>query len=1152
MNTQHDSNEKEKKKLNEKQWEAVTYKDGPLLVIAGPGTGKTKVITHRIAYLIAEHEVKPENILAITFTNKAAEEMQERINNEIGEPHRSNVRISTFHAFCNRTLRKYASLIQLDEDFTILDQEKQEDILDNIVQKLNFKRSNYKPKRLLNFINDLKRNLQELTETSEFYENGICITNEDNVTKIRNILELYQRELEGRNAIDFDDLIFKTVALFRKALEKSHDALKNSEKNSQENEENYHKVISYIKEISYILVDEYHDVNEAQYQLLKLLIAPPKGNLMVVADKDQAIYSWRGSSTQYVDKFQADFTPHTIGLEQHYRCRKRILRAAKKVITRNPDPNRPLLETDNPMGEKIVHCTFCNPDKTEEAQNIITLIRNLKAKSSEDIDSEGLPNTIAILYRNHEFANVLTEQLALQNDMPFRRWIQSTNRFQETYRKVIVSYLSLVESETSPDIEHAINFPKMCIDELTLVQLKRIARQKEIGLVELLKDIEEYPQEVGPLTRHNIRQFWERIHKFVADAKIGNEKASKIVPKLLDILELFRSPYRSEELEIIENQPEAPNITNAQEVLHSAVENGDRIHIIASYGIDEYCAAHILRQTLETYLNQIVQIQFLLPNAGQPQITEKGVYLLIGDFDELEGEYTDEHILLIGSLKKSNVDVVELEQTLKSKAPANTNTVRSITTLKLCQGLIGSFEIHNMENIVIYDLETTGVDPETANIVEIAACYPDTSGKDIDYYQLVKPPNGHIPKESTEIHKISEEKVRNKPGIAAVLPQFCDFIQDSILVGHNISQFDNPILGRVIKEHLEEDKDLTNFYYDTLVVARRLFPHARRNLGSLAKRFEIMSKLDMRLEDLHSAGSDVAVNREVFKELIAVDFQNRKAESLAEFLPLVGFGILAKIEESQPEVPPTMDVNVATVGEILTETDAFLNAAKRFIQTYSSLDHTGNPILQADSLLLEQNEKTRIRGFMKELRQARIPNSPEDVEWKEERNNVIKGVRRFEEISADHRLRSFINYQTRMVNAVRRFEKISNEGDYSNEKRKREKTQEQLTLMSLHTAKGTEFDVVIIIGMEDENFPQTWNPETIEEERRLFYVGMTRAKKRLYLCTNMYRFYENQGDEFSYSSYATYSADDQNRATSMFIHEIPSDCIQKWTPPQRE
>ena len=1138
--------------LNEKQIEAVRHKDGPLLVIAGPGTGKTKVITHRIANLINEHKVAPGEILAITFTHKAAQEMQERINNEIGEPHRSSVRISTFHAFCNRTLRKYASLIQLDEDFTIVDQEQQENILDNIVQKLNFKRSDYKSRRLLNFINNLKRNLQELTEISEFYENGICITDGDENTKIRNILELYQRELEERNAVDFDDLIFKTVALFKKALEKFQDESKNSEKNSQENEDNYHKVISYIKEISYILVDEYHDVNEAQYQLLQLLVAPPKGNLMVVADKDQAIYSWRGSSTQYIDKFQADFTPHTVGLEQHYRCRKMILDAAKEIITRNLDPNRPLLKTDNPIGEKIVHCTFCNSDKTEEAQNIITLIRNLKKKSSENIDSKGRSNTIAILYRNHEFADVLTEQLALQNDMPFRRWIQSINHFQETYRKAIVSYLSLVESKASPDIERAINFPKVHIDELTLVQLKRIARQKKIGLAELFKDIEEYPQEVGPLTRHNIHQFWEQIHKFVADAKIENEKASKIVPKLLDILEFFRSPYRNEELEIIENQPETPNIANAQKVLHSAVENDDRIHIIASYGIDEYCAAHILRQTLETYLNQTVQIQFLLPNAGQPQITEKGVYLLVGDFDELEREYTDTHILLIGTLNNSNVNVIQLEQTLKSNEPTSTNIVRSITTLKLCQGLIGRFEVRNMENIVIYDLETTGVDPEIANIVEIAACHPDTSGKDLDYHELVKPPDGHIPKESTEIHKITEEMVEDKPGIAAVLPQFYEFIQDSILVGHNISQFDNLILGRVIKEHLEEDKDLTNFYYDTLVAARRLFPHERRNLGSLAKRFDIMGKLDMRLENLHSAGNDVAVNREVFKELIAVDSQKRRAESLAEFLPLVGLGILAKIKESQPEVPPIMDVNVPIVEGIFTETDAFLNAARRFVQTYNSLDHTGNPMLQADSLLLEQNEKTRIRGFMKELRQARVPNFPEDVEWKEERTNMIKGVRRFEEISADHRLQSFINYQTRVVNAVRRFEKISNEGDYLNEKRQRDETQEQLTLMSLHTAKGTEFDVVIIIGMEDENFPQTWNPETLEEERRLFYVGMTRAKKRLYLCTNMYRFYENQGDGFSYSPNATYSLDDQDQATSMFIHEIPSDYIHKWISQQRE
>ena len=1129
--------------LNAKQRNAVTHKNGPLLVIAGPGTGKTKVITHRIAYLIQEHGIKPENILAITFTNKAAEEMRERVNTEIGVPSGYRVKICTFHTFCHRVLRQYtkenksnSDELGLDEDFTIINQENQNDLITEIVQGLNFKASNYRPWRLLNIINHLKGNLQKLTETSDFFENGIRITDEDDATKIRCILEMYQCKLEDSNVLDYDDLLFKTVELF----EKSSDIQK-----------------TYQKEISHILVDEYHDVNQAQYKLLQMLSAPPEQNLMIVADRDQAIYSWRGSNPKYIDRFIDDFTPHIVGLEKHYRCTQTILSAAKAIISNNPDPNRPSLKTDKPIGKKeeIVHCTFSDPDDAEEAKRIIRLIRNLETESRKNPENNGQPDKIAILYRNHKFANALTEQLALQNDIRFLRWIQSTNPFQETYRKSVVSYLSLIESETSPDVEHAINFPEMCLDELTLLRLKRIARQEKIGLADLLKDIDAYSQEVGPLTRENIRQFWEQIHKFVAEVKIGNEKSSRIVPKFLNLLEYSRSPYRSEELKIIEDQPEIPDITKAQNILHNAVKSDERIHIIASYGIDEYCAARILHQTLENYLNQTVQIRFLLPDAGPPQITEKGIYLLIGNFDGLEQKNTDTCILLIGTVNNRDVKVIQLEQASNSEESSNTNTARSITTLKLCQGLIRRFEIDNKADIVVYDLETTGIDIGTANIVEIAACRLDVDGKEVGKYrQRVKPPDGHIPEESTKIHKISEEDVKDKPSIETVLPQFCKFIQDSILVGHNIAQFDNRILERVMKEYLEEDKKyLTDLYYDTLVAARKLFPHKRQNLGSLANEFGILDRLKIKLEELHSAGNDVAVNREVFKELIAIDSKKREVKSLTEYLPLVGLGILDKIEASQREVANTKETNAATEDKALTETDAFLNAAKRFVQTHNSQNYTADSRLQVDSLLLEQSEKRQIEGFMGELRRVKIWHSSEDIEWKQERADMIKDARRFEEISGDHQLQSFINYKTRMINAVLRFEKIGDEGNSLHIQKGMDNVAEQLTLMSLHMAKGTEFDVVIIVGMEDGSFPRIWNrtPESIEEERRLFYVGMTRAKKRLYLSTSTYRFYENQGDRFSYVSDTTYSPEDQDRAASIFVREIPSNYIVKWSPRHR-
>ena len=1130
MNTLHD--------LNEKQIEAVTHKDGPLLVIAGPGTGKTKVITHRIAYLIDEHGVKPESILAITFTNKAAQEMRDRVNSEIDIQRGDKVKIFTFHAFCYRILREHASKIGLDEDFRILSQEDQEDILIEVVENLNFNKSTYGARRLLNIINNFKSNLRVLTETSEFYEDGIRITDEDDVTKIRSISEAYQDGLDERNALDFDDLIFKTIELF----EKSDDVKKD-----------------YRDEIFYVLVDEYHDVNEAQYQLLQLLCMPPVGNLMVVADKDQAIYSWRGSDPKYIDDFRVDFNPPVIGLEQHYRCSETILSAAKAVIAKNFDPSRPSLLTDEPMGEKIVHCTFGNQNKFEEARNIIKLIRNLKASNRADSDSDHQLGSIAILYRRHEHADILADQLALQENIPFRRWTQFTNPFQEVCRRSLISYLSLAASETFSAIEHAINFPDVCIDELTLLQLKQLARLKKVSLVELLKNIEEYPEDVGPLTREKIRQFWERIHQLVTEVKIGNKRASEIVKQLLDILESARSPYSSEELNIIEEKRlNVMNIAEAGDVLQRAVESGDRIHITVSYGIDEYCAAHILRQSLEMYLNRTVQIQFLLPGVHEPQITEKGVHVLIGDFGKLQEEITDTPILLIGATNDERAKVLQLEEFPISEDFPNSAKVRSITALKLCQYLIGRFEIRNMEDVVVYDLETTGVNPKNANIVEIAAQRLDIKGDKVDDYdQLVKPPDGYIPQDSTDVHRISEEDVKDKPSIKTVLPKFCEFIENSILVGHNISRYDNRILERDLTEHLDPNLTLTNLYYDTLVTARRLLPRERRSLEALADKFDILTKLDIQRDDLHRAKSDIRVNREIFKELVDIDFQKREIKSLTEFLPFVGLSILAKTAALEQVVPPAAEIDKTKTDAGLTEVNAFLNAAKRFVQNRGFRNSTVDLRQKVDSLLLEETEKNQIGTFIRELSRSKPRNSPEDIEWKSERSNMIKEARRFEEISRTPGLSSFLGYQTRMMNAVCRFEEIGDKGEDVHEQTQSNISHERVTLMSLHTAKGTEFDVVIILGMEDRVFPAIWHwraeevqKERLEEERRLFYVAMTRAKKRLYLSTSMYRFYEKQDDWFLYDPATSDNSKDQNQAASVFIHEIPSDYIQKWSPRQ--
>ena len=1039
--------------LNAKQKEAVTHKDSPLLVIAGPGTGKTKVITHRIAYLIREHSIKSENILAITFTNKAAEEMQERINNEIGEPHGSSIKAFTFHAFCVSVLRKHAQRIGLSENFTIFDQEFQDEILTESVRELNLGADDYPPWLLRNIISDAKCTLQNPVDTvdaTDIHESGT-------IENVRSVLRTYQEKLDAYDALDFDDLLVKTVEMLEHVEEVRE---------------------AYRKELSYVLVDEYHDVNSVQYRLLELLCPPPDGNLMVVADGDQAIYSWRGSNPQYIDDFKSDYNPRELELDDHYRCSEKILRAAEEVISRNPERQKQhTLRTHKDVGRDIFHYTFDTP--VAEALNIIDVIKKLVAQRNYSY------RDIAIFYRTHRLADVLAEQL-LRADIKFQR-VQPTSSFGEGNSKSILAYLRFIQWQLPQDLERAINFPETYIDDLTWVRLKWLAQREHIEFIELLKNIEAYPQDVGPLTRRNVRQFWTQLENLSSETE--GEKVDKIILKLFDTLDRSRSPYRAEELEVIEKQTELPNIRTAQDVLYSALDLDEPIQITASHGIDECCAAHIIHQTLETYLDHTPRLQFLSQESNgetrgpRPTIMESsGVNVLIGDFEEIGENGRDTRTILIGTAETINTDVIHL----------GSERVRSIAAFKICQRLINRFESPNMADMVVYDLETTGINPKTAEIVEIAAHRLSAIGDEVEGYNcLVKPPGGRIPRAATRIHRINEETVKNSPGIEIVLPEFLGFIQDRILIGHNVAEYDNLILARDLRRYLK--RDLSAPHYDTLATARRLFPRQRCSMGALAEKFGIEHG------DLHSALEDVKVNREIFKELIKIDAYKREVKSLAELLPLVGIGILAKTEASESED--------ASKAETLTEIGAFLNAAKRFVQTHDA----GLP----DRFPLEGAEAAQATGYMEELQDSTPTEFPEDIAWRQRRIQFMNAVLHFESIGYGHRLTDFLDYQKLLTNVD-----------------ELDDTTEQLTLMTLHAAKGTEFPVVIIIGMEEGSFPmwrQNLTEAELEEERRLFYVGMTRAQAQLYLSSVTYRF------------------GDRDRGSSMFVREIPSNYLVRWT-----
>ena len=339
--------------MNEKQAEAVACTEGPLLIMAGAGSGKTRVLTHRVAYLIEEKNVNPWNILAITFTNKAAREMRERINNLIQEG-AEDIWVSTFHALCVRILRRDAEKIGYDRNFTIASTSEQRTLMKHIlVDNLNVDVKKYDPRSVLSAISNAKNELKTPAELKKEATDPFALI-------VSDAYALYQEQLQNNQAFDFDDLIMQTIRLF---------------------EESPETLAFYQHKFHYIHVDEYQDTNEAQYQLVSLL-AKEYRNLCVVGDADQSIYGWRGANMENILNFEEDYPDATvIKLEQNYRSTKTILQAANEVIENNVNRKVKTLWTENNAGEKIHYYRASNAN--DEAYYVVKQIQAKMRKNAE-------------------------------------------------------------------------------------------------------------------------------------------------------------------------------------------------------------------------------------------------------------------------------------------------------------------------------------------------------------------------------------------------------------------------------------------------------------------------------------------------------------------------------------------------------------------------------------------------------------------------------------------------------------------------------------------------------------------------------------------------------------------------------------------------
>lgn len=515
-----------KKLLNKEQYEAAVTAKGPLLILAGAGSGKTRVLTYRIAHMIKDLDIYPSQILAITFTNKAAGEMKERIKSLVGEQVES-MWVSTFHSSCVRILRREIDKLGYSKSFNIYDTYDQKTLIKECMAELKINDKELTDREIINKIGEQKDNLV----SPEKFKNENQGDYKQN--KIADLYLLYQKKLKNNNALDFDDLIYKTVELFKK----------------------YPEVLEfYQRKFKYIMVDEYQDTNKSQYEFVRMLAAAHR-NICVVGDDDQCIYAWRGADIRNILDFEKDYPEaKVVKLEQNYRSKGNILKAANTVISNNTERKSKVLRTESEPGEKI---------KIYRAYSDLDEVNYIASEIKRYIKDEGRSlKDFAILYRTNAQSRSF-EDCFIKNAIPYRI-IGGLKFYDRKEIKDIMAYLKLINNPVDDiSLKRIINVPKRSIGDATVSKIQEYSNDSEQCIYSSLLDIEYVPG----LTARNvgtINKFTSLINGFMS--KKDEITVSQLINDILDQTGYLEGLKNSGDIE------DKSRIENLKELVSAAVE----------------------------------------------------------------------------------------------------------------------------------------------------------------------------------------------------------------------------------------------------------------------------------------------------------------------------------------------------------------------------------------------------------------------------------------------------------------------------------------------------------------------------------------------------------------------------------------------------
>ncbi|WP_100400732.1 DNA helicase PcrA [Bacillus sp. FJAT-44742] len=522
--------------LNPEQKRAVKHTDGPLLIMAGAGSGKTRVLTHRIAYIIREKGVAPYNILALTFTNKAAREMKDRVAKLVGGT-AEDIWMSTFHSMCVRILRRDADRIGINRNFSILDSSDQLSVIKQILKDQNIDSKKFEPRSLLGAISSAKNILDSPEKFAEKADGPFEEIAAD-------VYKEYQKRLKKNHSLDFDDLIMTTIKLFKQVPE---------------------VLEFYQRKFQYIHVDEYQDTNNAQYVLVNM-IAERYRNICVVGDSDQSIYRWRGADIQNILSFEEDYEEAvTILLEQNYRSTKKILQAANEVIKNNTGRKPKNLWTDNDEGQNLYF--FEAADERDEAVYIIDQIK-------QAVQKKGLKySDVAILYRTNAQSRVI-EEMFLKSNINYNM-IGGTKFYDRKEIKDVLAYLRLVANpDDDISLARIINVPKRGIGATTVDKVAAYAMAHDLSMFSALQEAEQIG--LNARTTSKLKDFADKVGNWIQQQDYLS--VTELVEELIE-----KTGYRDmlKEDKSLESQSRLENIEEFMSVTKDFEKNNDDKSLIS-------------------------------------------------------------------------------------------------------------------------------------------------------------------------------------------------------------------------------------------------------------------------------------------------------------------------------------------------------------------------------------------------------------------------------------------------------------------------------------------------------------------------------------------------------------------------------------------